>query len=122
MNLSDLWGTLRNALGQATAKAASPAPKPAAPTPTPAPRLAAAAPVAPRPAPVSVPGSGPAASGGATAGSATLVRAVRAGGRMLAAGIVVKVVAVHGSGSAYTVQVPGLATPKTIEGAALRVG
>ena len=64
----------------------------------------------------------PRAGGGATAGSATLVRAVRAGGRTLAAGTAVKVVAMHGGGSAYTVQVPGLATPKTIEGAAIRVG
>ena len=116
MNLSDLWGTLRNALGQATAKPASPAPKPAAPTPTPAPRPAATAPVPPRPAPAPVPSSG------ATAGSAMLVRAVRAGGRTLAAGTAVKVVAVHGGGSAYTVQAPGLATPKTVEGAAIRVG
>ncbi len=121
MKLSDLWDTLRTVLGQATAKPASPAPKAAAPMP--APPRPAAAPVPPRPAPAPVPAAGSqAASGGGAPGSATLVRAVRAGGRTLTAGTVVKVVAVHGKGTAYTVQVPGLATSKTIEGAAVRVG
>ena len=34
----------------------------------------------------------------------------------------VKIVATHGKGTAYTVQLPGVATAKTVEGAAIRVG
>ncbi len=112
MNLSDLMDTVRNALGLGGTKPAAPTPRAAtlAPAPRPAP-----APVTPPPAPVT-PAPAPAA------GSATLVRAVRAGGHLLAAGTPVKVVTVHGKGTAYTVQLPGVATAKTIEGAAIRVG
>ena len=132
MNLSDLMDTVRNALGLGGAKPAAPAPKASAPTPAPAPRPAPVAqapvsqppvsqpPVAPRPAPVTP--TPAAAAPTAAAGGATLVRAVRAGGRVVAAGTAVKVVMVHGKGTAYTVQFPGVATAKTIEGAAIRVG
>ena len=109
MNLSGLMDTVRNALGLGGAKPAAPAPSTTAPTPARAP-----APVAPRPAPVT---PAPAAPGGAT-----LVRSVRAGGHVLAAGTAVTIVTVHGKGTAYTVQLPGVATAKTIEGAAIRVG
>ncbi len=127
MNLSDLMDTVRNALGLGGAKPAAPAPRASAPTPAPAPRPAPVAqapvsqpPVAPRPAPVTP--TPAAAAPTAAAGGATLVRAVRAGGRVVAAGTAVKVVMVHGKGTAYTVQFPGVATAKTIEGAAIRVG
>jgi hypothetical protein len=119
MNLSGLLGTLRNVIGQAAGKPASPASKAAAPAPVP---TATPRPAAAPPRPVSAPAPSPVASSTGSAGSATLVRAVRAGGRTLAAGTVVKVVTVHGKGTAYTVQVPGLTTSKTIEGAAIRVG
>ena len=117
MNLSGLMDTVRNALGLGAAKPAAPAPRAAAPAPV-APRPAPA-PVAPRPASVA---PAPATAPAAATGGATLVRAVRAGGRVLAAGTAVKVVTVHGKGTAYTVTLPGVATAKTIEGAAIRVG
>lgn len=125
MNLSDLMDTVRNALGLGGAKPAAPAPKSSAPTPAPRPAPVAQAPVsqppvAPRPAPVTPAPAAAAAT--AAAGGATLVRAVRAGGQVVAAGTAVKVVMVHGKGTAYTVQLPGVATAKTIEGAAIRVG
>lgn len=116
MNLSGLMDTVRNALGLGTPKPAAPAPRATAQTPAPAPRPAPA-PVAPRPAPAPAPAAAAPATGGAT-----LVRAVRAGGKVLAVGTAVKVVATHGKGTAYTVQLPGVATAKTIEGAAIRVG
>ncbi|MGI3776758.1 MAG: hypothetical protein ACRYGC_05635 [Janthinobacterium lividum] len=116
MNLSGLMDTVRNALGLGTPKPAAPAPRATAQTPAPTPRPAPA-PVAPRPAPAPAPAAAAPATGGAT-----LVRAVRAGGKVLAVGTAVKVVATHGKGTAYTVQLPGVATAKTIEGAAIRVG
>ena len=112
MNLSGLMDTVRNALGLGGTKPATPAPKAATPAPAPRP---APTPAAPRPAPVT-PAPAP------SAGTATLVRAVRAGGHVLAAGTPVTVVTVHGKGTAYTVQLPGVTTAKTIEGAAIRVG
>lgn len=118
MNLSGLMDTVRNALGLGTPKPAAPAPRATAQTPAPAPRPAPA-PVAPRPAPAPAPA---AAAPAPATGGATLVRAVRAGGKVLAVGTAVKVVATHGKGTAYTVQLPGVATAKTIEGAAIRVG
>ncbi len=121
MNLSGLMDTVRNALGLGAAKPPAPAPRASAQTPPPAPRPAAA-PAAPRPAPAPItPQPVTPAPAASTTGGATLVRAVRAGGKVLAVGTAVKIVATHGKGTAYTVQLPGVATAKTIEGAAVRV-
>ncbi len=121
MNLRGLLDTVRNALGQggkATSPAPSAAPRPAAPTPRPV----SAAPPAPISAPVPAPVEDSAAKTPALSTTATLVRSVRAGGQVLPAGTAVRIVTIHGKGSAYTVQFSASAAMATIEGGALRIG